>query len=143
MIFYISTGLFAVSVVALIISMVFYNGNDFWDFAYNVNKAVSIVTGFIFLVLLVILVQNKFAEPGNRAKNQERYKRVLYEVEHASELHDEFSFNKKEIVKNVEAWNYQYTKYYEYRDNYWIGIFYGRSCYDDTNYIDINLIDLD
>ena len=57
------------------------------------------------------------------ARNQERYKTLVYKVE-TDAARDEFGLLNKEIIDEVQDWNEDLVYYQNIQDDFWLGIYY-------------------
>ena len=140
MLFYSVIILFIFGVVIFVISNTLYTNTLFFEFICAVGRYMMIVFGISFMICIAILISSRLTEDADRLVNQQEYNRLLYKAENITLLSDQFSFNKQTVLNEITEWNCNYAKYQAYSKNDWIGIFYAKSKYDNTNYIDIDSI---
>lgn len=140
MIFYLSTGAFLVSLIFILITIIFDNGSDSWERLIQSARTCVIVTGVIFAALFAIYASCHITEDKDRMRNQKTYENLLWKAKHISEIEDRFSFNKVEIIKDIEDWNQKLAEYQGQIENEWVSVFYAKSIYDGTDYIDYDLM---
>lgn len=140
MIFYLSIGAFVVSLIFIITTLFFYNENNFWYDLHQYARTSVLVTGVIFAACLCVYASAHFTEDKDRMRNQETYKNLLWKAEHIDEIEDEFSFNRALIIEDIENWNRNLAEYRGQIENKWVSVFYAKTKYDGTDYIDYNLM---
>ena len=96
----------------------------------------GVVNGVFAFVSILILICNLLTTPINQAKYEEYYNKLLYKVEHID------SFNKEEIISQVDQWNEDYRKNTYGKKSPWVGWFYTIDT-STTNLIELETINVD
>lgn len=143
MLLYIVIACFIISLIIYGCGALTQSNSDFLYYVKMTGKACVAVTGVVLFCLLLIFGINRTSEGSDRSSHQEEYKTLCYRVKNLPNLHDEFAFNKIDILNDVKSWNTGYGRYQYYSHNYWVGNLFAKSIYDDTSYIDLDDINLD
>lgn len=118
----------------------------FVDFVYHNDGPIywtcgisAVISGCVVLFMIISIIISQTSADGERAKNEQRYKSLVYKSQTES-IRDEFGIVNKEYIDEVQAWNEDLAKYQSYSHNFWIGIFYPKRQYDGFEFIDLESI---
>ena len=82
------------------------------------GSIVGAVTGIAFFIAIIILIATVCSTPSNQAIYEEEYNKLVQRVEHID------SFNKEDVISQVDEWNRDYRTNTYARKSPWIGWFY-------------------
>jgi len=110
-----------------------YCNNKFWheDLIDILACVFSIIGGTALFLTLVFLIVSLCAAPINQAEYEERYYKLEQKIQHID------SFNKEEIIKEVDKWNNDYRMNTHGARSPWVNWFYTIDT-STTNLIEIN-----
>ena len=97
-----------------------YCNNKFWDGEVIdiLASVIGAISGTALFVTLIFLVANLCAAPFSQAEYEERYYKLEQKVQHID------SFNKEEIIKEVDKWNKDYRMNIHGANSPWVNWFY-------------------
>ena len=132
MLFWIFVILLVVGIVCCII------GEKSWEYdVFTVWGAlISIVSGVVLILMLVVMLVNYSTADSTVAINIERHKALTYKLESGA-CRDEFGLLNKSVVDEIQEWNEDVVSYKAKQDSFWIGIFYP-NVFDQFETIDYN-----
>ncbi len=107
--------------------------HEFWDedLIDILASVFGIIGGIALFLTSVFLIVNLCAAPINQAEYEERYYKLEQKVQHID------SFNKEEIIKEVDKWNNDYRMNTHGARSPWVNWFYTIDT-STTNLIEIN-----
>lgn len=110
-----------------------YCNHKIWDeYAIDVLASVfGIIGGIALFLTLMFLIISLCAAPINQAAYEERYYKLEQKVQHID------SFNKEEIIKEVDKWNNDYRANIHGASSPWVNWFYTIDT-STTNLIEVN-----
>lgn len=108
-------------------------GIIFWT-----NSILAMITGCIFVIMMIILPLNYIGVNAEVEKNKEIYNAITYKIE-SGVCRDEFGLLNKEVVDEIQTWNTELKYKQNIQDDFWLGIFYPNiydqfECIDYSNY---------
>lgn len=103
------------------------------------SGAIAVISGIVIVFMISTIIISQTQADGERAKNEQRYKALVYKSQTES-IRDEFGIVNKEYIDEVQAWNEDLAKYQSYSHNFWIGIFYPKRQFDGLEFIDLENI---
>jgi hypothetical protein len=130
--------LFWICVVLMIIGIVLWvlGCNKFYSSCMDiVGMAMSLLGGFVVLIMLIVIIGSNVTAGGYLAANNELYKSLIYKA-NTEAVRDEFGIINKEYIDEVQNWNISISKNKKYQRDFWIGIFYP-NIYDDFEIINL------
>lgn len=151
MIFLIFVLLFIVSIVALFVTEKICDEYEkgkskFNDFVYWHDESIictfgvfSVIIGVSAIIMFVFAVIAQISADGCKAKYEQTYSALIYKSQSES-IRDEFGIVNKEYIDEVQAWNEELSKDKIYSNDFWIGIFYPKTVYEDLETIDLTNI---
>lgn len=78
----------------------------------------GLLSGVATILAIIILIVNLCGAPASQASYEEKYNKLVQKVEHID------SFNREEIVDEVNKWNEKYRENTYARKSPWIGWYY-------------------
>ena len=90
----------------------------FHTYIDTVWLSITVGSGFIYGIMVLILIINNCAGPYDQGKYEERYSRLMNKVEHID------SFNKEEVIEAVNKWNTDYRTNTYGKTSLWVNWFY-------------------
>ena len=91
----------------------------------------GLLSGVATILAIIILIVNLCGAPASQASYEEKYNKLVQKVEHID------SFNRDEIVDEVNKWNEKYRENTYARKSPWIGWYYVIDT-STTNLIELN-----
>lgn len=104
-----------------IISIIIYKcDTDYWhtDGLEITGALFGLLGGVATILAILILIVSLCSAPANQASYEEKYSKLVQKVEHID------SFNRDEIVEEVNKWNAKYRENTYARKSPWIGWYY-------------------
>lgn len=114
--------LFWIVVIALIVGIWLSSYSD-WYWSEEVGMPITIISGLLFVIMLVVIIISHTGVDGYVASNEERYEALCYKA-YSEHCRDEFGLLNKEVVDEIQEWNEDVMKYQKLQDDFWVGIFY-------------------
>ena len=96
---------------------------DYLFFNEWIGWCFTIVFGICVVISLIMMADAYMGSDAFVARNQERYKTLVYKVE-TDAARDEFGLLNKEIIDEVQDWNEDLVYYQNIQDDFWLGIYY-------------------
>jgi len=104
-----------------IIGIIIYKcDTDYWDTTYleATGLLFGLIGGISTILAILIVIINLCSAPAIQASYEEKYSKLVQKVEHID------SFNRDEIVEEVNKWNAKYRENTYARKSPWIGWYY-------------------
>lgn len=104
-----------------IISIIIYKcDTDYWhtDGLEITGIFFGLLSGVATILAIIILIVNLCGAPASQASYEEKYNKLVQKVEHID------SFNREEIVDEVNKWNEKYRENTYARKSPWLGWYY-------------------
>ena len=97
-----------------------YCNNKFWngEVVDILASVIGAIGGTALFLTSIFLIINLCAAPINQAEYEERYYKLEQKVQHID------SFNKEEIIKEVDKWNKDYRMNIRGANSPWVNWFY-------------------
>lgn len=117
-----------------IINIIIYKcDTDYWhtDGLEITGILFGLLSGVVTIFAIFILIISLCNAPANQASYEEKYNKLVQKVEHID------SFNRDEIVEEVNKWNEKYRENTYARKSPWIGWYYVIDT-STTNLIELN-----
>ena len=108
-------------IVFTIINIIIYKcDTDYWhtDGLEITGIFFGLIGGVATILAIIILIVNLCGAPATQASYEEKYNKLVQKVEHID------SFNREEIVEEVNKWNEKYRENTYARKSPWIGWYY-------------------
>jgi len=108
------------AIITIFNIILIYCNHEFWDEdLIDIFASVfGIIGGIALFLTSVFLIINLCAAPLNQAEYEERYYKLEQKVQHID------SFNKEEIIKEVDKWNNDYRANTHGVNSPWVNWFY-------------------
>ena len=118
-----------------------YEKNKLFDFLYDNDETLKLVggittfiSGFVMLIMLIILSCMYIGVDAKVEQSKEIYKAITYKVESGA-CRDEFGLLNKEVIDEIQSWNESVIYNQKMQNDFWVGIFYP-DVYDQFKTID-------
>ena len=108
-------------IVFTIINIIIYKcDTDYWhtDGLEITGILFGLIGGVATILAIIILIGSLCGAPASQASYEEKYNKLVQKVEHID------SFNREEIVDEVNKWNERYRENTYARKSPWIGWYY-------------------
>lgn len=113
--------------------------NAEWDFRETIAIAgavLSVVAIIVSAVMVVMVVVVNINPSAARARNQQEYSSLVYQLE--NNLYDnDNDLGKKELYKEITEWNMNVAEGKIMEHDLWVGIFYA-DFYGELDYIELH-----
>lgn len=131
-------GVIILGIVIKILDNILYNKTRWWDFEdwLQFFGNIIIVIGIIAVIIssIIIIEENHFEGPAQKAMYEQRYESLTYQLE--NDLYDnDNDLGKKELYNEIRIWNEELAYCKAKQHNIWTGMFYA-NIYDDIKFIE-------
>ena len=130
--------LFWIVLALVVISAIGITITHSWQYAEGCIGTASCVAfgafGIALIVICIILAVNYIGIDGDIAAYEKRYESLVYQ--YVNDIYDnDNDLGRRELMKDIEKWNYDLARKQTNQDDFWIGIFYP-NIYDDFKFIE-------
>ena len=115
MLFWITVGIMVISIIAL-------NVFDMYDGTRIAAALIAVGAGVIAFIMLICIICSNVCLDAQIAQNHERYEALVYQWENNVYENDN-DVGKRELIKDIQAWNEDLAYYKNTEYDFWIGIF--------------------
>ena len=107
-------------ILFILCSIICYFDSKYWHTEYLeiVGGVFGCLSGLAFFIIVCLLIGTLCNTPATQASYEEKYGKLVQKVEHID------SFNREEIIEEVDMWNKGYRENTYARESPWIGWFY-------------------
>lgn len=106
-----------------------------FDDLFAVWLTVGLFSGAAAMIMFFAIIINNAAPDAKIAEYQAYYDSLVYQYE--NDIYDnDNDLGKRDLMKDIEAWNTDLAYRKKIQRNYWVGIFYP-NIYDDFDFIEL------
>lgn len=112
--------IFSLLIFTIINILIYKCDTDYWhtDGLEITGGLFGLMGGAATVLAIIVLISSLCSAPASQASYEEKYNKLVQKVEHID------SFNRDEIVEEVNEWNKRYRENTYARKSPWIGWYY-------------------
>lgn len=110
----------SILILFILCFIICYFDSKYWhtDYLEIVGGVFGCLSGIAFFITVCLLIGTLCSAPATQASYEERYNKLMQKVEHID------SFNREEVIEQVDEWNKNYRTNIYARKSPWVGWFY-------------------